>query len=70
MLVGFGRWFTRTAPPVLMFSCTAAFAVCGREQLKEILDLLKSTHNKMVLTFQRAVVSEVRWRAAKCLSMT
>jgi len=38
------------------------YAVNGQasEKSKEILDLLKSTHNKMVLTFQRAVVSEVK----------
>ncbi|CAE7320836.1 unnamed protein product [Symbiodinium natans] len=38
------------------------YAVNGQtsEKSKEILDLLKSTHNKMVLTFQRAIVSEVK----------
>mmetsp|Transcript_60606 Transcript_60606/g.113203 ORF Transcript_60606/g.113203 Transcript_60606/m.113203 type:complete len:210 (+) Transcript_60606:73-702(+) len=30
------------------------------EKSKEVLDMLKATHNKMVLTFQRGTISEVK----------
>lgn len=33
--------------------------VFGAFNLEEVLDMLKQTHNQMVLTFQRAKVNEV-----------
>ncbi|CAJ1348767.1 unnamed protein product [Effrenium voratum] len=58
------EWNSKSGPETKVQKYDRLYAVNGvnSEKSKEVLDTLKGTHNKMVLTFQRAICHEVKVR--------